>query len=128
MLIPCIDCGELATGTRCNECRKEHNRNVAKRYAPRGSRSRGYDSAWSKLSARARKLQPFCSSCGSKEDLQCDHTPAAWHRKERGLSVRLQDVDVLCGDCNRAAGEARPGSPRYLEWFNENVSRETSAH
>jgi hypothetical protein len=36
-------------------------------------RERAYDSAWTRLSARARKLQPFCSFRGSTEDLTADH-------------------------------------------------------
>ena len=109
MLIPCLSCGELSPATRCPGCTREFNRETAKRYPPRGSRSRGYDHAWDKLSRTARRLQPFCSKCGARDDLQCDHTPRAWARKERGLAIRLKDVDVLCGPCNRAAGSARPG-------------------
>lgn len=115
MLIPCLTCGELSPTSRCETCTRAHNREVAKRYPPRGSRSRGYDHNWDKLSIRARRLQPFCSHCGSPDDLQCDHTPRAWKRKELGLPIRLSDVDVLCGPCNRRAGAAR----------GADVSRET---
>lgn len=106
MKTPCIECGELGDATRCPSCAREHKRRV-NRANPRGSRARGYDSAWDRLSRRARRLQPFCSMCGSREDLQCDHSPTAWARREQGLAIRLVDVDVLCGRCNRAAGAAR---------------------
>ena len=110
MRSPCLDCGELATGSRCEACAER----VAKVKAPElprrnklSSTARGYDSRWRRLSERARKLQRFCSDCGSIHDLQADHTPEAWLRKSRGLEIRLRDIDVVCGDCNRARGAAR---------------------
>lgn len=100
-LRPCIDCGEPTEATRC----PEH----APKSSPKVSASqRGYDAAWTRLSARARRLQPFCTDCGATEDLQCDHTPEAWERKAAGKSIRLQDIDVVCGPCNRRRGAARP--------------------
>lgn len=88
-LRPCLDCGTPSASTRCTDCR-------------------GYDSEWERLSRRARRLQPFCSDCGTPEDLQTDHSPEAWARKAAGKSIRLKDVDVVCGPCNRARGQARP--------------------
>lgn len=97
-LTACLDCGEPTSGPRC----REH----AVDTKPAAS-ARGYDAAWTRLSKRARRLQPFCTDCGSTEDLQADHTPAAWARKAAGKVIRLADVRVLCGPCNRAAGAAR---------------------
>lgn len=97
-LRPCIDCGEPADGPRC----PDHT--VDPKPA---ATARGYDAAWKQLSRRARRLQPFCTSCGATEDLQADHTPEAWARKAAGKPIRLQDIRVLCGPCNRAAGAAR---------------------
>lgn len=110
---PCIDCGEpTKNGTRCETCSPRFNRVQPARerthHAPKASPAkRGYDSAWRRLSERARRLQPFCSDCGARDDLQADHSPEAWERKERGLPIRLQDVDVVCGECNRKRGAAR---------------------
>lgn len=110
---PCLDCGTPTDGPRCDE-------HSVDRKAP--AAERGYDAAWTKLSKRARRLQPFCQSCGSTESLQCDHTPEAWVRKASGKAIRLSDVQVLCGPCNRAAGAARgpsatrgdaPGRPNH---------------
>ena len=110
---PCLDCGEPTTnGTRCADCSEEYNRIQAPRLTARRQRkaaaaARGYDQAWRNLSERARRLQPFCSDCGARDDLQADHSPEAWERKEKGLPIRLQDIDVVCGDCNRKRGAAR---------------------
>jgi 5-methylcytosine-specific restriction protein A len=93
-LRPCIGCGLPTPLTRCPECR-------------------GYDHAWDRLSRRARRLQPFCSDCGATEDLQTDHTPEAWARKAAGKPIRLQDIDVVCQDCNIARGAARPESLQH---------------
>lgn len=97
-LRPCLTCGSPCAGPRCPE-----HTTTAKGTA----RQRGYDAAWDRLSKRARRLQPFCEVCGAVEDLQTDHTPEAWARKAAGKPVRLKDVRVLCGPCNRAAGAAR---------------------
>lgn len=102
-LRPCIECGELSEVERCDEHK------LKTRGDKTSADSRGYDNAWRKLSERARRLQPFCSDCGGTEDLQCDHTPTAWARKAAGKAIRIKDVDVVCGPCNRARGGARPG-------------------
>ncbi|UUO03631.1 hypothetical protein M4D79_12115 [Mycolicibacterium novocastrense] len=97
-LRPCLDCGQPATGPRC----PEHTIDTKPT-----AHQRGYDIAWQRLSKRARRLQPFCTDCGSTEDLQCDHLPSAWARKAAGKSIRLQDVEVVCRACNLARGAAR---------------------
>lgn len=60
------------------------------------------------MSKRARRLQPWCSDCGSVEDLTTDHSVAAWERKDAGKAIRLEDVDVVCRSCNSRRGRARP--------------------
>lgn len=97
-LRPCLSCGEPCASPRC----AEHTVDPKAPAAPRG-----YDAAWQRLSKRARRLQPFCLDCGSSEDLQADHLPAAWERKAAGKPLRLSDVEVVCGPCNRARGAAR---------------------
>jgi len=98
-LKPCVQCGEPSTGNRCPQHRPKDTKP--------SRQARGYDSAWDRLSQRARRLQPFCTDCGATENLQTDHTPQAWARYDAGKTIRLQDVRVLCGPCNRAAGAAR---------------------
>ncbi len=98
-LRPCVHCGEPSDRARCPRHRPKDTKPTAA--------TRGYGNAWTRLSKRARRLQPFCTDCGSAEDLQCDHKPEAWQRKASGKSVRLQDIDVVCGPCNRARGAAR---------------------
>jgi 5-methylcytosine-specific restriction enzyme A len=100
---PCLACGELSDRNRCPNHRPKDNRD---------RRARGYDWQWDELSRRARRLQPFCSDCGATEDLQADHLPRAWKRKAEGKAIRLADVDVVCGRCNRRRGSARPGGQR----------------
>ncbi|MCH9668949.1 MAG: hypothetical protein K0U76_03850 [Actinomycetia bacterium] len=97
-LTACLDCGEPSTGPRCTEHTLDDKPTA---------HARGYDAAWTRLSKRARRLQPFCTDCGSTEDLQTDHTPEAWARKAAGKPIRLADVEVVCGPCNRARGAAR---------------------
>lgn len=120
MNVPCLTCGAMTRhGSRCEDCRLFANR-LDRQSRPqtktKSTKERGYSGRWQALSKRARELQPFCRRCGSTNDLQADHSPRAWWRHERGLAVRLKDIDVLCGNCNREMGEARPGSPRYAAW------------
>lgn len=101
ILKPCLDCGELSQSVRCFKHRPVH--------APKASgKARGYDWNWMQLSRRARRIQPWCSICGTTKDLTTDHSTEAWERKEKGLPIRLEDVDVLCRSHNSAKGRARP--------------------
>lgn len=104
---PCRRCGTpIAAGTHCTDCDPGDTKPTA--------HQRGYDSAWTRLSRRARKLQPFCTDCGATNDLQADHSPEAWQRKAQGLSLRLADIEVVCGPCNRNRGAARQGGQRIV--------------
>lgn len=98
---PCLTCGVPGPARYCPA--HQPTRSMPK-VSPR---QRGYDTAWDKLSARARKLQPFCTDCGTRDDLTADHSAEAWERKAQGKPIRLQDVDVVCRTCN-----ARRGDPR----------------
>jgi 5-methylcytosine-specific restriction enzyme A len=99
-LKPCVQCGEPTDRNRCPQHRPPDRRKV-------NAAARGYDWQWTKLSKRARRLQPWCTDCGTTEDLQTDHLPTAWERKAAGKPLRLADVEVVCGPCNRARGAAR---------------------
>ena len=97
---PCLGCGEPTETSHCAACQPDAHTLTRDQ--------RGYDWAWAKLSKRARRMQPFCSDCGSVEDLQLDHSPATWARKDAGKVIRLQDTGgVVCGPCNRDRGAAR---------------------
>lgn len=99
-LRPCLDCGEPSPASRCDEHRPpDHNLSPTQR---------GYDSVWQRLSRRARRVQPWCTDCGTRDDLTCDHSPSAWERKAAGKVIRLVDVDVCCRPCNARRGRARP--------------------
>ena len=102
ILQPCLDCGTPSDANRCMAHRPTHPAKML-------GRLRGYDTAWRRLSERARTLQPFCVDCGATYDLQADHTPEAWRRKAAGKPIRLQDIAVVCGPCNRRRGAARGG-------------------
>lgn len=122
----CATCGspyETGSGrSRCPACLPPDTR------PGRASRQeRGYDAAWTRLSARARRLQPFCTDCGSVYDLTADHTPQAWQRKDAGLPIRLSDIDVVCRPCNSERGAARgersirggQGRPALIDPFED---------
>lgn len=102
---PCRYCGELiAAGSWCIECDPGH------RGKPAGTpKERGYDTQWRRLSERARRIQPYCTDCGTTDDLTGDHSREAWRRKDAGLPIRLRDIDVVCRSCNSKRGQQRPG-------------------
>lgn len=116
MMVPCLDCDELTDhGKRCEDC-AAGDRRINRRTNPKVKKltnaQQGYDSKWNYLSRKARRLQPFCSDCGTTENLTADHTPTAWRRKSAGLPIRLQDVDVVCIYCNIKRGAARGARSR----------------
>lgn len=104
-LRPCLVCGEPADAPRC----PDHTDRETVRLS---TTARGYNQAWRVLSERARSLQPFCTDCGATVDLTTDHTPAAWQRYQRGLAIRLRDIDVVCRSCNSKRGAARGETTR----------------
>lgn len=98
---PCLRCGEPSPGTHCIDCRPPDTRPA----------NPGYDWAWQQLSVRARKLQDFCTDCGSRADLTADHSAEAWARKAAGKVIRLRDVEVVCRSCNSRRGRPRGVAP-----------------
>lgn len=96
---PCLDCGRATrNGSRCPACAAVHDAaKQAKRDELRGTRTeRGYDNDWLRLSRAAIKQQPWCSECGSGEDLTADHVIPLG---QGGLSEK-SNVRVLCRRCN----------------------------
>lgn len=109
MMRACADCGEPTEAYgRCEDCTASPVAQAPGRHPSKSSTARGYGTAWRKLSERARRMQPYCSHCGSHDDLTCDHSPEAWDRYLAGKPIRLVDVDVLCRRCNSEKGRARP--------------------
>lgn len=106
---PCSSCSEVHEnrGPRCEACAPSTTE--LRLTSPR---ERGYDAAWDRLSRLARRLQPFCLDCGTEEHLTADHLPSAWERKEQGLPIRIEDIEVVCNDCNVKRGTSRVGSDR----------------
>ena len=104
----CPECGapfqRENTNAYCPDCRTPEDHWTLRN---KTTDQRGYGYRWQKLSKRARELQPFCTDCGSPEDLTADHTEQAWKRYDAGKSIRLQDIDVVCRGCNSARGKAR---------------------
>lgn len=99
-LKPCLDCGEPSPATRCTDCKAPDRHQLT-------STARGYDYAWSKLSLRARKMQPFCSDCLTRDDLTVDHSAEAWAAKAAGRSITLAMIEVVCRPCNSRRGAIR---------------------
>lgn len=99
LLASCAVCGEPCQGAYCDQHRHDRSKH-------RGTPQQlGYTERWKRLSRRARRLQPWCSICGSTGDLTCDHLH--WPAKD------LNDVQVLCRSCNAKKGEA-PGRREWL--------------
>lgn len=98
---PCLSCGDLSPASYCPTCNAERLRVRERR---RGTTKQlGYGSSWKRLSAKARRLQPFCSTCGTSDDLTADHIiPLA--RSDRTAKVTIEQVAVLCRSCNARKG------------------------
>lgn len=110
-LKPCISCGEPGSNARCTDCSTENKKQYGHSKKTNAT-DRGYDRRWRLLSERARRIQDWCSDCGTPDRLTADHSPEAWERKAQGLPIRLKDIDVVCQACNNDRGSARPGGER----------------
>lgn len=107
-LRPCLDCQTPARGPRCPACRTAKARAVRAVNGPGpSSTAKGYDQSWRRLSIAARRLQPWCSDCGTTENLSLDHSPEAWKAKAEGRPITPDLVDVVCKSCNSRRGAAR---------------------
>jgi 5-methylcytosine-specific restriction protein A len=96
--VPGKPCGLISDKNRCPDCARKYEIHRG----PRTMKGR-YDAAWRRIRAQAIREHPWCSVCGSTEDLTGDHiTP---HRAG-GRNVR-SNVQVMCRACNSAKG-ARP--------------------
>lgn len=106
----CPECGTPYTRddttAACPECHPARTTRP-NHYGRGSSTARGYDERWRRLSLQARRLSPQCADCGATDDLSADHSAEAWRRREQGLTIRLQDIDVVCLRCNAERGAAR---------------------
>ena len=84
----CLDCGQRARGTRCPRCEASRRGTTTER---------GYGHAHRQRARAAVTAQPWCSTCGSTDDLTADHlAPLA-----RG-GHPLGPLRVLCRSCKLA--------------------------
>ena len=106
----CPECGTAYTRddntAACPECKPSRGTRPS-HYGRGSSTARGYDERWRRLSLRARRLSPQCADCGAVDNLSADHSAEAWRRREQGLTIRLEDIDVVCLRCNAERGAAR---------------------
>lgn len=94
----CINCGDLADGTRCETCHAERQQRVSQQRG--GATARGYTRTWGKQAARVKRQQPACAVCGTTEDLTVDHiTP-----KTLGGTDKPDNLRTLCRRHNSAKG------------------------
>lgn len=110
MTRPCLDCGEPTSSSRCDPCSIERARRYNRRRGSATARGYGYD--WQRLSAKARRLQPYCIDCGSTEDLTADHVVP----KGLGGPSTMSNVVVRCRSCNARKG-ARMPTTEQLDLF-----------
>lgn len=87
-------CFALVTGrSRC----PDHTPKQVHRFT---RRSGEYDREWRRLVAQAIREQPYCTICGTEEDLTGDHiTPLS-----RGGTNTRDNIRVLCRHCNSQRG------------------------
>lgn len=101
---PCLDCGSATRqGSRCPACRAVHESARRGRYRDDRvrptTRERGLGGSWPTIARAAIAAQPWCSFCGTTEDLTCDHIVPRKHGGEVS-----DGVQVLCRPCNGRKG------------------------
>jgi 5-methylcytosine-specific restriction protein A len=87
----CLRCGRPVLGTYCPACAPVRSRATRQQ--------RGYDEDWLRRVKAAIERQPWCTYCGSTEDLTGDHPVAL----TKGGS-RDQEPIVACRRCNSSKG------------------------
>ncbi len=101
---PCLDCGALSPGSRCEPCRLAKNN---ARYARRGtSTERGYGSAYRTRRAQTLQGATHCATCGS--EFTEDNPATGGHvqdlralpRDQRRASAGTADLMPQCATCN----------------------------
>jgi 5-methylcytosine-specific restriction enzyme A len=93
---PCLYCGVISRGSVCRQCKAA----IESKDIKRQERHRAYDYEWQKLSRLARKIQPWCSRCGTNKDLTADHILSL----ENGGSNIIENIMILCRKCNSSKG------------------------
>lgn len=111
-LKPCITCGEPGENARCTDCQTAHDAKYTRKGPKVAPSEQGYDRRWRVLSERARRIQPWCSDCGTPDRLTADHSPEAWEAYYAGKPITLAMIDVCCSACNIDRGSSRPGGER----------------
>ncbi|THA41826.1 hypothetical protein E6W17_02760 [Streptomyces sp. A1547] len=100
--VPCTICASTANTTGNSRGKRKH--------PSKNTRTPGrYDYQWQKVRAEAVRLQPYCSFCGTSNDLTGDHLLPL----KEGGSNTVDNVRVLCRQCNtRRENDYRQGK-RY---------------
>jgi len=98
-LKPCVQCGEPSDRSRC----PAHGPKDAPKVRDRGHVHTN-TATWKALSKKARRLQPWCTWCGTTDDLCTDHVIPYSVAPELGHSI--ENCQVLCRPCNGRRGDA----------------------
>ncbi|POX82189.1 HNH endonuclease [Mycobacterium kansasii] len=96
-LKPCLVCGEPAANSRCDEHRPKRPAKDLPRRHPHMNGAQ-----WKRLSASARRRQPWCLDCGAVNDLTTDHIIPIHEAPE--LAYEPANIAVRCRPCNSARG------------------------
>lgn len=104
-LTPCLTCGAPARGPRC----PTHDRD---RQPKRAQYLRIHQSpAWRRLSKATIQAQPWCTYCGSTDDLTADLVVPL----ELGGSIDETNVVTACRPCNSKRGAQLTNARRQRE-------------
>jgi 5-methylcytosine-specific restriction endonuclease McrA len=107
-VMPCLDCGGLTQGSRCERCTRRRER-------VRTTASGRNTNQWQRLRERRKQLDGYhCVYCGATQDLTVDLDPRLQgnHR-----TATIADCVTACRSCNSCRGAtppARRGGPQSL--------------
>jgi 5-methylcytosine-specific restriction endonuclease McrA len=91
---PCARCGNvIPAGTHCNACQPTEQRKAK----PRGHVHTN-PAQWKTLSARVRRMQPWCLDCGAVTNLSADHLLPVSDAPE--LAYAIENLTTRCLSCN----------------------------
>lgn len=120
----CADCGKLVLivkhelGTRCQRCSRRRSKKLKKmnmkvKRKAMGLSANRYDAKYRRIKSELLEKHPWCSLCGSTEDLTCHHV---------GGCETNDKLTVLCGRCHQAYEAWNERKMLEEKWKMENLA------
>ncbi|SCL21670.1 5-methylcytosine-specific restriction enzyme A [Micromonospora inyonensis] len=109
---PCLDCGDITTGSRCHGCRLARGRQRERTRQRPSARQRGYTTEYERNRATLLAASTTCGICGHPGADQADHRTPTSHGGAPALAnLRPAHGTKPCETCGRRCNQERGAPP-----------------